>query len=128
MNDHRVWQGSRQGVTTAFAGTGAATFSGDNGPATAAALNFPSCVAIGPGDVVFICDKANHRIRKVQGGVISTVAGTGVPGFTGDGTATAVALNQPDDAAIANGILYFTDQENNRLRQVDLATGALTTL
>ena len=128
MSGHRVWQVSTLGVTTPFAGTGTAAFSGDNGPATSAALNFPSCVAVGPGDVIFICDKANERIRKVQGGIITTVAGTGVAGFSGDGIATAVALKEPEDIAIAGGILYFSDQENNRLRQINLANGMLTTL
>jgi sugar lactone lactonase YvrE len=128
MGGHRVWQLSTLGVTTPFAGTGAPAFSGDNGPAAAAALQFPSCVAVGPGDVVYICDKANNRIRKVQGGIITTVAGTGVPGFTGDGVATAVALKEPEDIAIAGGILYFSDQENNRIRQIDLGNNALTTL
>jgi sugar lactone lactonase YvrE len=128
MMNHRVWQVSTLGVTTPFAGNGTPAFSGEGSSAVGASLQFPSCVAVGPGDVVYICDKANHRIRKVQGGIITTVAGTGVAGFSGDGVATAVALKEPEDIAISGGILYFSDQENNRIRQINLGNNALTTL
>jgi sugar lactone lactonase YvrE len=127
MNAHRVWQLSALGVTTPFAGTGTPAFGGDNGPAAAAALQFPACVAVGPGDVVYICDKANHRIRKVQGGIITTVAGTGVPGFTGDGAATAVALKRRDIAPPAASSTSRIRRTTGS-RQIDLANNALETL
>jgi sugar lactone lactonase YvrE len=127
MGNHRIVEVTALGVTTTFAGTGAPGFTGD-GPAASVALNFPACVAVAPGDVVYVCDKANHRIRKVQGGVMTTVAGTGVAAFTGDGPGTTVALNQPEDIVVAAGALVFSDQENNRIRQFNLANGAVTTL
>jgi len=68
---HVVYQVTPVGVTTTFAGNGTPGFSGDNGAATGAQLNFPACVVAAPGNVIFICDKANQRIRKVQGGTIT---------------------------------------------------------
>src|SRR5439155_2691784 len=118
---HRVLQVSPVGVTISFAGTGTSGFSGDNGPAAAAALSFPACVLVAPGDVIYICDKGNHRIRRVQGGIITTVAGTGVAGFTGDGAGTTVALNEPEDMILVGGNIVFADQENNRIRQLNLS-------
>lgn len=128
MAGHRVLLVTALGVTTSFAGTGAPGFSGDNGPAAAAALAFPACVLVAPGDVVYICDKANHRLRKVQNGIITTVAGTGTKGFNGDGPGLTVTLNEPEDLILVNGNLVFSDQENNRIRQLNLANGAVTTL
>ena len=126
--NHRILKVDALGNTTTFAGTGAPGFSGDGGPAASAALQYPACVEIGAGDVVYICDKGNHRIRRVQNGTIATIAGTGVGGFTGDGPATTVALNEPEDIVIVGGTLVIADQENNRIRQLDLASGQLTTL
>jgi sugar lactone lactonase YvrE len=125
---HRVLMVTPVGVTTVFAGTGAPGFGGDNGAAVTAQLNFPACVLVGPGNVVYICDKANNRIRRVAAGIITTIAGTGVAGFTGDGPATAVEINQPEDAILDGNTLVFTDQENNRIRQIDLGSGQLTTI
>jgi sugar lactone lactonase YvrE len=125
---HRVLQVSLLGVTTPFAGNGTPGFSGENGNATGAQLNFPSCIVFAPGDVAYICDKANHRIRRVQNGTITTVAGTGAPGFSGDGPGATTALNEPEDAIVVGGNLVFSDQENNRIRQLNLATNAVTTI
>jgi len=128
MKGHRVLRVSPLGVTISFAGTGTSGFSGDNGPAASAALSFPACVLVAPGDVIYICDKANHRLRRVQCGIITTVAGTGVAGFTGDGAGTTVALNEPEDMILVAGNIVFSDQENNRIRQLNLANGQVTTL
>jgi len=127
--NHRIRKVTPGGVISTFAGTGIPGALGDNGPAVAAQLQFPACVLVGPGDVVYICDKANNRIRRVQGGVITTVAGSGVAGFSGDGPATAAALNEPEDAAFdATGRIVFSDQGNNRVRVLDLAAGTVTTI
>src|SRR6185436_18488052 len=80
-----------------FAGTGEKGFGGDGGSATKAQLNFPTGIARGPDGALYICDTLNHRIRKVtRDGKISTVAGTGNPGWSGDGgPATAAKLHEP---------------------------------
>jgi sugar lactone lactonase YvrE len=93
-----------------------------------AQLNFPACVVAAPGGVVYICDKANNRIRRVQGGTITTIAGTGVAGFNGDGPGATATLSEPEDAVIVGGNLVFSDQENNRIRQINLANNTVTTL
>src|SRR4051812_21582412 len=65
-----------------FAGTGTKGFTGDNGPAIAAQVNFPTGIARGPDGALYICDTSNHRIRKVAAdGKIVTIAGTGEPGW-----------------------------------------------
>src|SRR5262249_53340070 len=84
-------------VVSNFAGTGVKGFSGDGGPATAAQLSFPSGIVVGPDGALYICDTGNHRIRKVtRDGKITTVAGNGVAGWSGDaGPATEAKLNEP---------------------------------
>ena len=104
------------------AGSGAAGFSGDGGPAVQAQLNGPRDVAVDPSGALTIADGENHRVRRVdETGRISTVAGTGTPGFGGDGgMATDAQLNNPHGVAIAaDGSLYIGDLFNNRVRRVD---------
>jgi sugar lactone lactonase YvrE len=107
-------------------------FSGDGGPAVQALLNFPTAVAVDRAGHVYIADTMNHRVRRVDAtnGVITTVAGTGHPRYSGDGgAATAAALNDPAALAVdEQGILYIADQSNNRVRAVDLATGLIRTV
>jgi len=119
------------GVVSTVAGTGELGYSGDGGPATAAALNEPYEVRFDRGgDMVFV-EMKNHVVRKVDSetGTISTVAGTGAAGFSGDGgPATAATMKQPhsicfDDA----GRLYICDIGNHRVRRVDPATGVIET-
>jgi hypothetical protein len=114
---------------TTVAGNGAPGFSGDGGPATAAQLAGPvATVPDGQGNL-YIAD-ADHRIRKVDSsGRITTVAGTGAPGFSGDGGPAASALlRSPQDLATdASGNLYIADSGNNRVRKVDTA-GIITTV
>ena len=117
------------GTITTFAGTGAAGFSGDGSAATAAMLAQPSGVAVDSGGNVFIADTNNQRVRRVSGGNITTVAGTGVQDFTGDGSpATGAALDSPFSVAIdASGNLYIADRHNHRVRLVTYATGNIST-
>src|SRR5439155_1308492 len=104
-----------------YAGSGTRGFSGDGGPATAAQLTAPVGVALDPAGNLYIADRDNQRIRKVTpGGTISTYAGTGTWGFSGDGgPATAAQLNTPAGVALDSaGNLYIADQANHRIRKV----------
>lgn len=107
-------------VITTVAGNGAYGFAGDGGPATAAGFT-PRSVAIAPDGSFYIADSDGNRIRKVdREGRISTVAGTGQAGFTGDGgPASAARLHYPLDIAVApDGTLYIADSFNYRVRRV----------
>src|SRR5215470_128996 len=105
-------------------------FSGDGGPATAAALNNPTGVAVTPDGGYLIADASNARIRRVSpAGTITTVAGTGTPGFSGDGgPASAAQLYAPSGvAAMPDGGFLIADTGNSRVRQVS-PTGTITTV
>ena len=114
------------------AGTIVGSYGGDGGPARDAALNHPTCVIVDPVGNLYIADRDNYRIRKVQAatGVITTVAGSGSYGFSGDGgPATSAALAQPSGLALdAEGNLYISDTGNNRVRMVSAATGIISTI
>ncbi len=107
-------------------------FSGDGGLATHARLNQPFDVAYDRRGNLYISDAAAHRIRRVDGetGLISTIAGRGEPGFSGDGgAATEARLNEPYGLAIdAEGNVYFADRLNRRVRRVDARTGIIATI
>jgi sugar lactone lactonase YvrE len=112
---------SGNGTIFTVAGTGAAGFSGDGGKATSAQMNAPRAVAVDGAGNLYIADSGNHRIRKVTpAGVISTVAGNGTGGFSGDGgPATAAQLLSPRGVALdAGGALYIGDTGNSRVRRV----------
>ena len=117
------------GIITAVAGNGISGFGGDDGAATSASLNHPlSFTADGSGNL-YIADTYNHRVRKVDAsGTITTVAGNGVAGFSGDGgSAPSASLNYPQDLAIDSfGTLYIADTGNNRIRKVT-AAGVIST-
>src|SRR3954469_2918896 len=84
-NNNRVRRVSPAGVITTVAGTGAAGFAGDGGAATAAQLNSPTAVSVMPDGGYLLADTLNHRVRRVSpAGIITTLAGTGTAGFTGD--------------------------------------------
>ncbi len=124
----RVYKVSN-GVISTVAGNGTPGFSGDNGPATGAQLNQPQGVAVDAAGNLFIADTSNYRIREVSNGVITTVAGTGVRGFSGDnGQATGAQLNLYESglAMDSAGNLYIADTLNNRIRKV--ANGVITTV
>ncbi|MEW6542580.1 MAG: hypothetical protein AB1411_03115 [Nitrospirota bacterium] len=107
-------------------------FEGDGGPAIEAKLHFPSAVAVEGAGHVYIADTMNHRIRKVEArtGLITTIAGSGKPRYSGDGgPAVTASLNEPTALALDGcGALYVADQSNNRVRRIDLATGIITTV
>jgi uncharacterized protein (TIGR03437 family) len=115
---HRV---TPDGIIKIYAGTGSSGFDGDGGPANRARLNQPSGLAVDASGSLYISDKLNNRIRKVTpDGVISTIAGTGPAGYTGDGgRAAAAALSAPTRIALdSGGNLYFVDYGNNRVRRI----------
>ena len=119
-----------KGVITTVAGTGQSGSSGDGGLAIAAKLHDPYDVAVGPDGSFYIAEKYNNRIRRVSpDGIITTVAGSGVQGFSGDdGPAIQAQLNGPQGVAIAaDGNLYISDTGNHRIRRVD-RDGVITTI
>jgi sugar lactone lactonase YvrE len=120
------------GIITTVAGTGFDGFSGDGGPATAARLWRPHGIALDASGNLFIADRDNHRVRRVDAatGVITTVAGTDLLGFSGDGgPATSARLHSPEDVAIdASGNLVIVDSENHRVRRVAPPNGTITTI
>jgi sugar lactone lactonase YvrE len=127
--NYRVRKVDTSGTITTFAGNGTLGFSGDGGPATSAKLYNPSDVAFDGAGNLYIADAFNNRVRKVDtSGTITTVAGTGSKGFSGDGgPATSAKLNYPVALAFdAAGNLYIDDTRNNRIRKVDTA-GTITT-
>jgi uncharacterized protein (TIGR03437 family) len=125
--NNRIRQVSN-GVITTVAGNGTQGFSGDNGPATSAQLYAPNGVAVDSVGNLYIADSGNSRIRKVSNGVITTVAGSGTWGFSGDnGPATSAQLNSPYSIAVDSaGNLYIADTYNHRIRKV--ANGMIATV
>jgi sugar lactone lactonase YvrE len=119
------------GIISTIAGTGAAGYGGDGGPATSAQLNSPWGVTPSVTGQLYIADQNNNRIRAIgTSGVITTVVGTGTEGFSGDaGPASAATLNVPASVAIdAAGNLYVADSGNNRVRKINASTGIITTI
>jgi streptogramin lyase len=120
-----------RGEIHTIAGTGAKGFSGDGGPATEAQLNDPSGIARGPDGALYICDTANHRIRKVsRDGKITTVAGTGERGWSGDGgSATAAKLNEPYEVRFDKaGNVFWVERLSHCVRRLDTKSGFVTTI
>jgi DNA-binding beta-propeller fold protein YncE len=108
-------------------------FAGDGGPATQALLHFPSSVAVDERGNLYIADTMNHRVRVVDAatGVITTLAGTGRAGFSGDGgPAVAASLNEPTCVVVDDRrrALFVADQSNHRVRRIDLETGLMSTM
>ncbi|MFD4612181.1 RICIN domain-containing protein [Streptomyces sp. NPDC058451] len=119
--NHRVRKVAADGKISTVAGTGTAGFSGDNGPATSAQLNFPTGMVVDSTGALYIADYSNHRVRKVAAdGKISTVAGTGTAGFSGDdGPAASAQLKNPFGVAVdCVDTLYIADHANHRIRKI----------
>ena len=119
------------GIISTVAGTGESGYSGDGGPATDATLNEPYSLAVDSDGSIYIVDRLNAVVRKVDGGsgVISTVAGTGEPGYSGDGDPGHLAqMREPNDCFLDGaGGLLITDIQDQRVRRLDLASGVIDT-
>jgi sugar lactone lactonase YvrE len=129
-SNHRIRKISNTGIITTIAGTAPEGFGGDGGQATAANLKYPIGVAVDTFGDVYFSDWGNNRIRKVTKltGVIKTIAGTGVAGYSGDGAAATLAkLNQPYGVAVdGSGKVYIGEFTNSRVRMID-SLGIITT-
>ena len=128
--NHRVRRIDPDGVISTLAGTGSPGSGGDGGPASQAQVAYPAAVAVGPAGDLYVADSRNHRIRRVSPeGVISTLAGTGVPGYGGDGgTASRARLGSPGGVATDTaGNVYVADSWNHRVRRISTA-GLISTL
>ncbi|HET9086937.1 MAG TPA: hypothetical protein VFN53_05410 [Acidobacteriaceae bacterium] len=131
--NHRVRKlVSATGTIVTVAGSGTAGYSGDGGPAAAAQLSRPSGVAIDSDGNLYIADASASVIRKVdaRSGMISTVAGTGKAGFSGDGgPAAAAQLDSPQGVTVdAQGNLFIADTGNQRIRELAAHNGIITTI
>jgi sugar lactone lactonase YvrE len=131
--NHRVRKvDAATGTISTVAGTGQHRCSGDGGPATAAALNEPAALAVDGRGNLYIADQSNNRVRKVDAGtgIITTVAGTGETGYTGDGMpATEAGISGPSGLTLGpDGELYIADTFSGRIRRVDPATGIISTV
>ena len=129
-NDNVIRKITPSGVTTTVAGNGAAGFSGDGGAATSATLGGPVGIALDSAGNIYFADNPNNRIRKITtAGTITTMAGVGVAGFSGDGgPATLAQLSGPTGVAIdSSNNIYFSDTNNNRIRKVTPG-GVITTV
>jgi streptogramin lyase len=119
------------GTVRTVAGTGAAGYSGDGGPALAATFNLPHEIRFGRDGNAYVTDMKNHVIRRIdlRQGTISTFAGNGTAGYSGDGgPATAAQLKQPHSLQFGpDGHLYICDIGNHVIRKVDTATGVIST-
>ncbi len=121
--NNRVRKISTTGIITTVAGNGSSNYSGDGGLATAAGLNLPFGVAVDTAENLYIADSSDYRIRKVApNGTITSIAGTGRPGYSGDGgPATAASLSALRGVAVGSkGRIYITD--GNRVRVLTLSS------
>ena len=118
-------------IITTFAGTGVSGYSGDGGPATSAQFNGIAGICTDLMGNVIVADRSNQRIRKIifWSGVVTTIAGNGLSGYTGDSSAaTAASLSAPNYiCASPTGDIYFTDQTGAWIRSIDAATGNIST-
>ncbi|HEX9200203.1 MAG TPA: hypothetical protein VF865_11635, partial [Acidobacteriaceae bacterium] len=129
---HVVRKLSAAGVVSTVAGNGVQGFSGDGGAAVSAELDSPAGLAMDGAGNLFIADSHNQRVREVAAatGGITTIAGTGVAGFSGDGgLATAARLDLPTALAIdSTGNVYVADTNNHRVRRIAATTGFIATV
>lgn len=132
MFENFLSKSSGNGVISTVAGTGIAGYSGDGGPATMGALGTVFGVAVDASGNIYMAEAVNHRIRMVEKStnIITTVAGTGSIGFSGDGgLAVSANLRYPYGVAVdAIGNIYIGDTLNGRVRMVTKSTGIITTI
>ena len=128
--NHRIRKVNTSGIISTIAGTGIAGFSGDGGPAISAQIYDPHGVSIDASGNIYIADQGNNRIRKVNvSGIITTIAGTGGTGYSGDGgLAISAQIYGPTAIAIdASNNILIADLGNNRIRKVN-TSGTITTI
>jgi DNA-binding beta-propeller fold protein YncE len=131
--NHRIRRvDGRSGVITTIAGNGTAGYAGDGGPAVAAAFNEPYGIAVDRGGNIYVADRHNHCVRRIDAaaGVVTTCAGNGKSGYGGDGgQAAAAGLIEPNGLGFdpEQRHLYIADVADHRVRVVDLATGIIAT-
>lgn len=118
------------GVMTAIAGTGTRGADVDTVDAILASLDSPTGVALAADGTIYFSEASAHRIRRLDpGGLLTTYAGTGSPGASGDGgQAVSARLRNPAGLAIADGVMYLADSGNHRIRAIDLNTEVITTI
>ena len=120
------------GIIRTIVGTGTGSYSGDNSQATSATINYPSGIALDTNGNIYIADQYNCRIRKVtvSNGIITTVAGTTMCWYYGDGVpATDAKLYYPVGVAVdSSGNVYIADTSNQRVRKVTISDGIITTI
>ncbi|MGB4247196.1 MAG: hypothetical protein WBJ75_05695, partial [Pseudohongiellaceae bacterium] len=120
------------GIVTIVAGNGQKSYTGDGGPALAAGFSAPHEIRFDANGHLYVVERDAHVVRRVEmpSGIVSTVAGTGEPGFSGDGgPATAAQLRQPHSIAFdADGNLLICDIGNHRVRLVNMTSGTISTL
>ena len=129
-DNNRIRKINTSGIISTYAGNGTAGYSGDGVAATTVQLNSPAGISIDGSGNLFIADYNNSRIRKVNtSGIITTVAGTGTAGFSGDGTAATTAqISNPNSVfADGSGNLFIADGANNRIRKVN-SSGTISTV
>ncbi len=127
---NRIRKVTPDGIITTIAGNGIAGYGGDGGPALKATLNFPAGLALDSEGNLYVADRNNHRVRKIdRDGIITTVAGNGKGDWNGDDIpAVEASLHFPSDIDFdAEGNLYISDRSNNRIRKVD-TKGIITTI
>lgn len=131
VGNHVIRRIDTNGTITIMAGLGKPGYAGDGGPATAALLNEPYEVRFDKKGDMFFVEMKNHLVRRVNArdGTISTLAGTGMAGFSGDGgPANRAQLRQPHSIQFGpDGSLYICDIANHRVRMVDMTTGIIST-
>jgi uncharacterized protein (TIGR03437 family) len=130
-SNSRIRKVSSDGIITTVVGTGTAGYSGDGGPAVSAQLNYPGAVALDAKGNLYIFDSSNARVRKVStSGIITTVAGNGTPGLSGDGgAATDAQIGTSGGLTLdKSGNLYVADLSGQRIRLVSAADRTITTV
>jgi sugar lactone lactonase YvrE len=127
--NHKIRQVTPAGVISTYIGTGVAGYNGEGVGIAVAQINNPYGIAVSAVGDIYFCETAGNRVRMIKEGAVKTIAGDGVPGFSGDGgAATAARVNGPSGiVADALGNVYFSDGGNHRVRKINPA-GVITTV